>query len=72
MMASRIGVSSLTGRVFQGRLNKDANAFVGEKRDITSEVLRAVIEKAEFHGGMFEIEGGGEKYTVTVKKEPQT
>jgi len=45
------------------------NAFVGEKQDITSDVLRAVIEKAEFHGGTFEIEGGGVKYTVTVKKE---
>jgi hypothetical protein len=29
-----------------------------------------VIEKAEFHGGSFEIEGGGQKWTVTVVKEP--
>ncbi len=68
-MTARIGVSPLTGRVFRGRVNKAGNAFVGEKQDITSDVLRAVIEKAEFHGGVFEIEGGGEKYTVTVKKE---
>ena len=65
-MSTRIGVSPLTGRVFQGRVNKAGNAFVGEKKDITSDVLKAVIEKAEFHGGSFEIEGGGMKYTVTV------
>ena len=65
-MSTRIGVSPLTGRVFRGRVNKAGDAFTGEKQDITSDVLRAVIEKAEFHGGTFEIEGGGAKYTVTV------
>jgi len=68
-MSARIGVSPLTGRVFRGRVNEAGTAFVGKKQDITSDVLRAVIEKAEFHGGAFEIEGGGAKYTVTVKKE---
>lgn len=67
-MSARIGVSPLTGRVFRGRLNKAGNAFVGEKQDVTSDFLRAVIEKAEFHGGSFVIEGGEVKYTVTVKK----
>lgn len=38
----------------------------GQKKDITSDVLRAVIEKAEFHGGTFEVEGGGKRLTVTV------
>ena len=69
-MSARIGVSPLTGRVFRGRVNKAGNAFVGEKQDITSDVLRAVVEKAEFHGGSFEIEGGAEKWTVTVTKQP--
>lgn len=65
-MSSRIGVSPLTGRIFRGRTNSAGNAFVGEKQDVTSDVLRAVIEKAEFHGGTFEIEGGDRKWTVTV------
>lgn len=69
-MSARIGVSPLTGRVFRGRVNASGDAFVGEKDDITSDVLRAVIDKAAFHGGTFEIEGGGEKYSVTVKKIP--
>ncbi len=68
-MVKRIGVSPLTGRIFQGRVNKQGNAFVGQKEDITSDVLKAVIDKAEYHGGSFDIEGGGEKWVVTVVKE---
>lgn len=65
---NRIACSPLTGRIFSGRTTKDGNAFAGEKRDVTSDVLRAVIEKAAFHGGQFEIEGGDQKWTVTVDK----
>lgn len=68
-MASRIATSPLTGRIHQGRVNKAGNAFVGEKQDVTSDVLRSVIEKAEYHGGSFEISAGGHKWTVTVTKE---
>lgn len=68
-MTARIATSPLTGRIFRGRVNKDGTAFVGEKQDVTSDVLCAVIEKAEFHGGSFEIEGGGQKWTVTVTKQ---
>jgi hypothetical protein len=65
-MAERIATSPLTGRIHAGRVNKAGNAFVGEKRDVTSDVLRAVIEKAEFHGGKFDIGGGDRKWLVTV------
>lgn len=68
-MAERISCSPLTGRIHSGRVSKDGTAFIGGKRDVTSDVLRAVIDKAEYHGGTFEIEGGGQKWTVTVKKE---
>lgn len=71
---NRIAVSPLTGRILEGRLNKFGDAFVGEKRDVTSDVLRAVIEKAEFHGGKFDIESGDRKWIVTVAldRPPQT
>ena len=62
-----IATSQLTGRIFSGRINKAGNAFVGEKKDVTSEVLKAIIDKAEFHGGEFEIEGAGKKWTVNVR-----
>lgn len=69
-MTARIACSPLTGRIHRGRVNASGTAFVGQKQDITSDVLRAVIEKAEFHGGTFEIEGGGKKWTVTVAGAP--
>lgn len=68
-MTQRIAVSPLTGRIHIGKVNKEGTSFVGEKRDVTSDVLRSVIEKAEFHGGSFEIEGANQKWTVTVVKE---
>ena len=68
-MTSRIATAALTGRIYMGRTNKEGNAFTGQKKDVTSDVLKAVIDKAAFHGGTFEIEGGGEKWTVTVVKE---
>ena len=70
-MSTRIACSPLTGRIHAGRVNKMCNAFVGQKWDVTSDVLRAVIEKAEFHGGVFEIISGGRKWTVTVRSDDQ-
>jgi len=68
-MTTKIACSPLTGRIFQGRVNAARNAFTGQKKDVTSDVLEAVICKAEYHGGTFEIEGGGRKWTVTVVEE---
>ena len=68
-MTTHLGCSPLKFIIKYLRLNKARNAFVGEKQDVTSDVLRCVIEKAEFHGGTFEIEGGDEKWTVTVVKQ---
>ncbi len=63
----RIATSPLTGRIHAGRVNKAGNAFVGEKRDVTSDVLCAVIEKAAYHGGSFDIQSSdGSKWIVTV------
>ena len=70
-MESRIACSPLTGRIHRGRVNAEGTAFVGQKQDVTSDVLRAVIEKAQFHGGSFEIEGGGQKWTVAVTKQAE-
>ena len=65
-MSTRIACSPLTGTIYMGRVSKDGMHFVGEKRDVTSDVLGALIEKADFHGGQFEVEGGGRKWIVTI------
>jgi hypothetical protein len=65
-MTTKIACSPLTGRIFQGRVNKALNAFSGQKKDVTSDVLESVIAKAEFHGGSFDVIGGGRKWVITV------
>lgn len=65
----RIATSPLTGRIYCGRLNKKGNAFLDGKEDVTSDVLAALIDKARFHGGSFDIEGDGKKWLVTVAQE---
>ena len=67
-MTTHIATSPLTGRINQGRVSKDGRSFVGEKKDVTSQVLGALIEKAEYHGGTFDIEAGNKKWVVTVTK----
>lgn len=67
-MSTRIATSPLSGRIHSGRVNKAGDAFIGTKTDVTSDVLRAVIEKAEFHGGSFDIEGAEQRWIVTVSK----
>lgn len=71
-MTTHIAVSPLTGAIHQGRLNKARNAFLDGKKDITSDVLRVILEKANYHGGTFDIQGGGERWIVTVAKVPTT
>jgi len=66
---THIATSPLTGTIFAGKANKTGTAFTGRKVDVTSDVMRALIEKANYHGGVFEIAGGGETWTVTVTKD---
>lgn len=67
-MSVRIACSPLSGRIYGGRVSKDGVRFVGTKQDVTSDVLRALVEKAEYHGGTFEIEAGDKRWTVTIKQ----
>lgn len=68
----RIATSPLTGRVYMGQVNLAGNVFIGKKQDVTSDVLKAVIDKADFHGGTFEIASGdfSDVWDVTVTKRP--
>lgn len=70
-MTARIATSPLTGRIFRGKVNPSGTSFTGTKEDVTSDVLRCVVEKAEYHGGTFDIQAGDEKWVVTVTKQPK-
>lgn len=67
----RIACTSITGRIMAGRVNKAGDSFVGEKKDVTSDVLKAIIDKLEFHGGQFEISSDGEAIAMLrLEKAP--
>lgn len=70
-MTTRIATSAMTGRIYSGKVNAAGTEFVGDQKDVTSDVLKAVIDKAEFHGGKFDIEGGGKKFVVTVTESKE-
>ena len=72
MNTRRIATSPLTGRIYCGRLNKAGTAFLDGKEDATSDVLAAIIDKAEYPGGSVDIEGGGMKFVVTVTQQEPT
>ena len=63
-----LGVSPITGTIYSGTVKGDM--WVGKKTDVTSDFLRCVLEKAEYHSGAFEIRGGGKLFIVTVAEEP--
>ncbi len=68
MSTRRIATAALTGRIYRGRVAADRQNFIGEKEDVTSDVLKAVIDKATYHGGEFTVEGDGKKWQVIVKE----
>lgn len=71
-MTNRIACSPLTGRILMGRLNKAQDTFVSEPTDVTSDFCRALVEKAEFHGGVFVLTGSnGDSWEVAVTNRAQ-
>lgn len=56
-----IACAALSKRIYAGRLNKARTAFTDGKQDVTSDVLKAVIDKV----------GVGNTETVTVDGKPR-
>ena len=44
-MTLKIACVAIGGRIFLGKLNKEGTEFVGSKQDVTSDCLKAVLEK---------------------------
>jgi len=60
MSSLRVQCSPLTGTIYAGRINKGGTAWAGNKTDVTSDVLGAVIQKV----------GAGNVITVNVNGKP--
>lgn len=58
-----IACAALTGRIYAGKLNKARNAFLDGKQDVTSDVLKAVIDHVTAKAGR--------TVTVTVDGKPK-
>lgn len=62
----RIACTALGKRILAGKVSKDGRDFVGEPQDVTSDCIKAVIEKVGV-GGMTVVKVGGvDKYSITV------
>lgn len=70
-MTSRIACAGISGRILQGRVGADRKSFVGTPKDITSDVLAAVIDKLKHHGGSFTVNCNGEPIAVLTLAKPQ-
>lgn len=63
----RLSVSLLGQNVYIGKLSKDGSRFIGQKKDITSDFIKAVIDK--FKNSTSIIGAKGEiQYRLTVEE----
>jgi hypothetical protein len=65
---TRVACSPLTGIIYAGRPNKDGTAWAGEKHDVTSDVLGALIEKVGPGNVISVNENGKPAYEIEVRK----
>ncbi|HHX6403099.1 TPA: DUF7446 family protein [Pseudomonas aeruginosa] len=67
---TRIACTGIGARIMSGRVSKDGMAFIGTPKDVTSDVLKAVIDKLKHHGGHFNITSNGEVIATIRLEEP--
>jgi len=67
---ARIATAALSGRIFLGVPDKDGRSFIGVTKDVTSDCLKAVVDKVmrEDTSMLVVTENGAPAYEITVKK----
>lgn len=69
----RLAVTALGGRVMAGKANsKGTELLPASRQDVTSDFMKALIDKASYHKGSFDIVSGDDKWDVTVTKREVT
>ena len=61
-MKKGFGVSPITNTIYYGQIDKEKGMFIGDKEDVTDDVIAAVFEW--FMGNM---EGRKTEYVITYK-----
>lgn len=63
-----VACAALSGRIYAGRINKAGTGFLAGKQDVTSDVLKAIIDKVK--PGHIEIisVSGVPKYEIEVRE----
>lgn len=70
-MAKRIACTALTGRIVMGNVASDMVSFRGPTVDVTSDVLKAVLDKLKIEGGSMDITANGKVVaTLSIQEAP--
>jgi len=64
----RIATAALTGRIYLGTVNKAGTDFTGAKQDVTSDVLKAVIDKVGVGNTVIVQENGVPAFEISVTR----
>lgn len=68
MSKLRVGCSSITQTIYAGRLDNKGELWVGQKHDVTSDVLGAVIAKVGAGNILTINENGKPKFEIEVRE----
>jgi hypothetical protein len=63
----RVATKALSGKIYAGRPAKDGLSFKEPSCDVTSDCLKAIIEKVGV-GNAMTVNGDGKAYEITVKE----
>lgn len=65
---NRIATAAISKRILSGRVNKAGDSFVGNPTDVTSDVLKAIIDHVGAGNTVTVTEDGRPAYEITVTK----
>lgn len=63
----RVQISPLTRTIYAGRINAAGNAWSGEKHDVTSDVVGAIIEKVGAGNALRVTRHDGQVFEIEVR-----
>lgn len=63
----RLSVSVMSEEVYIGKISKDGVRFTGQKKDITSDFIKAIIDKFKNSTAIVGVKGE-QQYRITVEE----